>query len=917
MKPRTNSGVGSGITFTIRSSMESVLPGKMVITMAFSLAVAVMVALAAALSALIALPASASAGEAADPVIAPYHYQNDLALTSGGALWWDNYGFGNPALLGYVAGPNATFTWRGSQSERQSGMAYPTDDDPGPGFAADLDQWSLLAAVPHLGFAVRHDKTDVGSVSDYRVAYALGTRSTSFGASYSFSGGDAGLFGRGHTLGFGALFRPIPYISVGLSGQTSTEGKAKEGVFDVGLRPLGTDNVTVFGDYAIQQDQVFRDGAWSTGAALKVLPGVHLTARYLGTHAFSAGLSIDLGRLGLASQAHYDNNQHRAYNTYSVRAGAYTPNVVDAYLMPERKYLEFDLMGPLKYQRYRWFDKANTLAGLLTAIEAAKNDPRVAGIAINTSAMDANREVAWEVREKLREFKSTGKHVVIYLDYAGIDLYHFASVADKIVMDPMSIMLLEGYCMGRTYLKGTIEKAGLAFDEWRFFTYKSANEALSREGMSEADREQRQRLLDEFYNVAKTEICAARSISGEEFDRMVNEAPIMLAADAVKLGLADTLARWDEIEDVVKSLEGKSKQLGGPGGLAVTSSPRANYGADEGFAEEDRWGDRPQIAVVYALGECAMDTGIKARTLSKVVQDVTDDSAIKAVVFRVDSPGGDALASDIVAAALKKCMDKKPVIVSQGFVAASGGYWISMYSDKIVAAPQTITGSIGVIGGWLYNAGLKERLGMTTDHVQTGNHADLAFGMTMPLIGAQVPDRNLSTDERGMVENLIKTSYKEFVAKVAAGRGMEAEAVDKIGQGRVWPGVDGLENGLVDALGGLDVAIALAKQEAGIGRDEAVALVELPEPEAFNFGMFTPKLIGFAKLGYLGQAKQLAGSWLLGGDAGFEALGSAGPAFSEDASALDHLRFRLEHNGQPMPMIPLEDMDMILGSQVR
>jgi protease-4 len=187
----------------------------------------------------------------------------------------------------------------------------------------------------------------------------------------------------------------------------------------------------------------------------------------------------------------------------------------------------------------------------------------------------------------------------------------------------------------------------------------------------------------------------------------------------------------------------------GAGSLAA-EPPRRAYGSPEGYAPSHVWGELPRIAVVYALGECAMDSGIKARTLSKEVDALVEDSGIEAIVFRVDSPGGDAMASDLVAEALKKAKGKKPVIVTQGAVAASGGYWLSMYGDKIVAAPHTITGSIGVIGGWFYNAGLKEKLGMTTDRVQAGDHADIGFGMVLPFLGLGVPDRNLTEWERGM-----------------------------------------------------------------------------------------------------------------------------------------------------------------------
>jgi protease-4 len=844
-----------------------------------------------------ALVVSLSIGSSprADTQMPAYHSETDFMLTPPGAVGWEGYGFTNPATLTYVTEPDLLFAWRGSISKT-----------PGP-TSGDIDRWGAFAALPNLGFGAIHEETPTGKITDYHLALALGGRRSSLGVSYGWSGGNTDAFKRGKTIGLGTLLRPAPYLSLGLSGRTATEGSAKEGVADIGVRPLRSDILTLFGDYAIQKDQALKDGGWSTGAAVKVLPGVQITTRYFGrddTHGFTAGVSLDLGRMGLATQAHYDNNQHRAYNTYRVRLGAYNHNLLDTNIMPGRKYLELDLFGPVKYQRYRMFDDSQTLADLLSMIEAAKADTRVGGIAINMSGMDVSREMAWEIREKLRDFKSTGKHVVIYLDRGGIDAYHFASIADRIVFDPTGIITFEGFLMGRTYLKGALAKVGLAYDEWRFFTYKSADEALSRDGMSEADREQRQRLVDEYYHVAKSEICASRSISGVEFDRLVNEQLILLPEEALALGLVDTLARADAFEDVAKALEGKEKRMAMPDMLALSAGSLEGYGV----ARADHWGDRPQIAVIYAIGECAMDMGIKARSLVKDVEAVTTNPRIKAVVLRVDSPGGDGTASDIIAEALKKCSEKKPVIVSQGAVAASGGYWLSMYGDAIVAAPQTITGSIGAVGGWLYNAGLKEKLGMTTDYVKVGDHADLGFGMRLPFIGAGVPDRNLNDQERTLVENLIKSFYKDFVTRVASGRKMKYEDVDKIGQGRAWAGVDGKANGLIDVLGGLETAIMLAKEKAGIARDKEVKIVELPRPELFNFNVFMPSLISFRSLANRGPLGRLL----------FGSRGTTGSPTSryQTDPAIEHLRFRLEHNGEPTPMLPLDDMDIVIDAQV-
>ena len=243
--------------------------------------------------------------------------------------------------------------------------------------------------------------------------------------------------------------------------------------------------------------------------------------------------------------------------------------------------------------------------------------------------------------------------------------------------------------------------------------------------------------------------------------------------------------------------------------------------------------------------------------------------------WRVDSPGGDILPSDLVAEAVKRCKQKKPVIVSQGSVAASGGYWLSMYADAIVAAPTTVTGSIGVIGGWLYNQGFKEKLGLSTDHVQSGAHADLGFGARVPLLGLHLPDRNLSPSEKRIMERTVRTLYADFVGKVAAGRGKTRAEVDSVAQGRVWSGRDALNLGLVDRLGGLATAVELARERAGMDAGARVRLVEFPRRNLFHPDTFRPRLLGLRQ---------------------------------RDQALLEHLEFRLQHNGRPLPLLPAGDL---------
>jgi protease-4 len=504
---------------------------------------------------------------------------------------------------------------------------------------------------------------------------------------------------------------------------------------------------------------------------------------------------------------------------------------------------------------------------LISAIDAAKNDPSIGGIAVNTSGMSVNKVMLWELREKLKNFKSTGKHVIVFIDRSTIREYHFASVADRIVLDPTGFLILEGYVTGRTFLKGTLEKLGIGFDEWRFFKYKSANEPFSRDAMSEADREQRQALVDGFYKLARLDISEARGVSAEQFDRLVDETTIFLPQQALEEGLVDTIGRWGAVEDMISQLEGEPKGFVGEGSLAEFRLPKDNA-----------WSEDPRIAIVYAIGPTAMDVGIKARQLVKDVEAVRRDQRVKAVILRVDSPGGDGTAADVIAEAIKECKKEKPVIVSQGAVAASGGYWLSMYADTIVAAPNTITGSIGVTGGWFYDKGLKGKLGMSTDFVKKGEHADIGFGFVMPFVGIGLPDRNLTLDERRKIQSAIETFYEDFVKKVAAGRGKAFDEIDTIGQGRVWSGYEAKQIGLVDVLGGLATAINIAKEKAGLPKYQDVEIAEYPKKGLIDPSILLPKLFGV----------EIA---------------------KDKNELLEYLKLRLKHNGQPMPILPMDLVD--------
>ena len=804
---------------------------------------------------------SAAADQAADlEPIPSYYTHTDYLLTTPGTSGSALGGYINPAVYGLMPGFENQSFWsdRGAKLKSRS-------------------RWGLFLGLPHAGFGLVHDRQRIPdedgrmrkvSITDYRIGLAGGRDVLSFGFGYGWSVGDPADSRRNNLLQLGMIARPVRYLSLGFSGDFATGNDRRRAIVDLALRPLGTPAVTLFGDGELYARDRLDDAAWGLGAAVELLPGILLGGKVRSIRddeSFSLGISFSLGATTISAVPHYNKEGGRTHTIYGIRGGYHTENVFDLYMKKETRYFSLPLKGRIGYQKYRYFDPGtHTLHRILTYLQAVIEDDRVAGVAVDLSGMAVSRVLAWEIREKLVEVRRSGKKVIIFADRLGMIEYHLASVADRIVLDPEGYLLITGSRLGNTYYRGTIEKLGLGVDVLRFYKYKSAGEMLSRDGMSEADREQRQALVDDRYEVMRREISASREVEPETFDRWVDEEFLIYAPDAVAQGLVDTLGRWSDAEGIVESFEGKKKKLVGTGMLAAEEFP------------SPAWGPRPRMAIVYGLGFCAMDWGIKARRLETIFRRLEKDRSIRAVVFRVDSPGGDGLASDVIATALKRCAAEKPVIVSQGGVAASGGYHISMYADTIVAAPTTTTGSIGVLSAWLWDKKLGQALGMTTDHVKRGSHADLGMGIWLPFLGFQIPDRPLSVEERARFEKITRDSYDRFVTGVAEGRRMSREAVHQVAQGRVWSGTDGQTVGLVDEIGGLETAIRIARETAGIGPQEAIDIIELPEKGLFKFDVGGPGLVT-------------------------EKL--------EQEPVWQYLRLFSEHPGQPLPVLPMELYD--------
>ncbi len=769
------------------------------------------------------LPLSAQA-------FAPYASRGEFLLTPPGSQGAGLQGYANPALLSYAQGLETTLAWSG----------------------ASAGQWGVFSSFRRLGFAAVHQEQSGDEWTRYHFSLGGGDRRLSTGLGYGWSTG-----GRNQLWLLGTLWRPRPQLSLSGVMATNASFEARELSGDLSLRPWGNERFTLFADGSRGNGRAGGQEDWSVGAALTLRPGLTLTGRYFDNQTLSVGLRLGLGQAAVHTQSRFDRDGEHAYAVYALELGAHRRSALRDWVSPRRQYLELELAGPVKHRRFALFDPGATLRELLELIARAERDVQIGGLVINAAGMRANPEMAWELRQQLRQFRGAGKKVVVYVERPDLEQYHFASVADHLVLDPAGELGLEGMVAGQTYFKGLLDQLGIGFDEWRLFPYKSLFETYTRQDMSPAEREQLQALLADNYGLAIDEISEARRLGPGRLDSLVEARVFFLPKEALAAGLVDRLGRWQDREQVVEELEGQRRALRSPERYPLP--------------QEERWGEPPRIALFYALGLCALDEGIEARKLAAEIDEVRDDPRIAAVVLRVDSPGGDPLAGDLVAEAVRKCREQKPVVVSQGYVAASGGYQLSMNGSAILAAPNTITGSIGVIGGWLYNAGLKERLRLTTDKVQEGRHADLGFGATLPLLGLSLPDRNLDPAEREQAEGAIRAVYETFVAGVAQGRERSPAAIDSVAQGRVWSGARAVEKGLVDQLGGLQAALALAGEQAGL--EEEPQVLEFPRKPLLNPAILRPTLLHSR----------------LGRPAGLELL-----------------QFRLEHNGRPLLLLPAE-----------
>ncbi len=467
------------------------------------------------------------------------------------------------------------------------------------------------------------------------------------------------------------------------------------------------------------------------------------------------------------------------------------------------------------------------LRTITRALHAAATDDRIAGVFVTgdltPAAFGAGYAAVGEVRAALNEFKAAGKPVMAYLTYATTKTYYLSSVADDVVIDPYGVILMPGLASEPTFFAGAFEKYGVNVQVTRVGKYKSAVETFTRRDMSPENREEVQALLNDVWRGLLADIAPSRKLTPEQIQTTVDAEGMIRAEAAKDSRLVDRIAYRDEVYDELKARTGKKgskepfKQIAlSDYAKQLKDGPEALPGAGKG-RKLAAHGSR--VAVVYAEGEIVDGEGddgeIGGAKLSRELRKLRQDNNVKAIVLRVNSPGGSATASEVIQREVRLIKAVKPIVVSMGSYAASGGYWISAYADRIFAEPTTITGSIGVFGIQFDIKKLAGDFGVTFDSVKTGRFAD-----------AMTISRPKSPEELAVLQRMVDWIYGEFVAKVAEGRMLAPAQVEEIAQGRVWSGTAALGVGLVDELGGLDAALAYAVDKAGIG--EGYRIVEYP-----------------------------------------------------------------------------------------
>lgn len=494
-------------------------------------------------------------------------------------------------------------------------------------------------------------------------------------------------------------------------------------------------------------------------------------------------------------------------------AGSFT---AEKYVLEENSILNLKLNGPIN-ERVAEMDpftellapEGTTAMGLndiISAIRKAKSNDMIKGIYIDSRSMSASMATLAEIRNELVSFKESGKFVVAYADTYTQNGYYLAAIADKVAINPQGSLDLHGLASVPMFYKDALDKLGIEMQIFKVGTYKSAVEPFTQNEMSDANREQVTSYLNDAWSFLRADIAEARSLTADEVDALANQMPLVQPTEfLLEANLVDTLLYETEMKEYLRTLLSLEE------GKEIPSATVANMKSvtTKTVKKTDN-----TIGILYAQGNIVSGTGaanIQDKYMVDQIEKLRKDEEIKAVVFRINSGGGSAYASEQIWKAITDLKKEKPVVVSMGDVAASGGYYIACNADRIVAQPTTLTGSIGIFGMIPNMEGTAEKVGISTDVVKTNEFGD--FGnITRPF----------NEQEKQLMQNMIERGYDLFLTRCAEGRNMPKDSLALYAEGRVWTGNQAKEIGLVDELGGIEKAIEIAAEMANLGKSYVV-----------------------------------------------------------------------------------------------
>jgi len=507
------------------------------------------------------------------------------------------------------------------------------------------------------------------------------------------------------------------------------------------------------------------------------------------------------------------------------------------------------------------------LNDILSVIKKAEKNDNIKGIYLNVGLTITDFTTMEPIRNALLEFKKSGKFIIAYGENFTQPAYYVSSVADKIFMNPSGLLDFGGLATTIQFDKGVFEKWGIEMQVYKVGTYKAAVEPYIQDKMSDANREQITAYLNDIWSAVVNKISESRGITAEQLNRYADEFLGFTDPEkVVEYGLIDELKYADEAEVYLKSL------------LDLNENDKLRFAGIKNMLSVPEAGkkiSKEKIAILYAEGEIMTDFSasylpgnyITAKEYVKELNKLKDDKNVKAVVFRVNSRGGSAYASEQIWHAIQELKTVKPVVVSMGTYAASGGYYISCGADKIISEPTTLTGSIGIFGLIPSGEQLAKKMGATYDGVSTNQFSDFGGGvLTIPLIGVGVlPARPFTKEEGAKIQAYVERGYDLFLNRCAEGRGKTREEIDAIGQGRVWTGNQALDLGLVDALGGVDLAI---KTAAGLAEVDNYSISEYPAKKDFFMSLLESSTESVGERIWMGivgkdfyQQKHLLNAW--------------------------------------------------------